>query len=102
MKPKKNLLLLIILITVNLNLFAWSSSNEGILYTMETLCLLSDSISYNQSDQIYEVNCNIIILENDTLKILPGETVKFISIPGSPQTFRNRIKIYSDFHVAKT
>ena len=79
MKPKNLILLLTILIAVNFNLYAWTSSNEGVCYTMDTLCLLSDSVSYNQIDEMYEVDCDIIILENDTLRILPGETVKFLS-----------------------
>jgi hypothetical protein len=55
---------------------------------MDTLCILSDSISYNQVDQLYEVDCHIIIMQNDTLKILAGETVKFLSYPGgSPIRF---------------
>ncbi len=49
---------------------------------MDTLVILSDDISYNSIDEMYEVDCDIIILENDTLKILPGEIVKFLSHPG--------------------
>ncbi len=63
---------------VNLNLSAWTSSNEGVCYTMDTLTTLSPNISYNTMTGIFEVHDNIIILENDTLKILPNEIVKFI------------------------
>lgn len=94
MKTSKPILLIVFLLLLKYNLFAWISSNEGVAYTMDTLCLLSDSISYNSIDEMYEVDCDIIILENDTLIILPGEIVKFISISGPPQTFRNGIKIY--------
>jgi hypothetical protein len=45
---------------------------------MDTLTTLSPNINYNTSTGMYEVHDNIIILENDTLKILPGEIVKFI------------------------
>jgi hypothetical protein len=45
---------------------------------------------------MYEVDCNIVILENDTLKILPGEIVKFFSY-ANPYTVRRGIKIYGCF-----
>ena len=61
---------------------------------MDTLVQLSNDITYNTIDQMYEVDCDIIILENDTLKILSGEIVVFISFAGPPQTFRYGIKIY--------
>ncbi len=72
---KKIMLLLIILIPVIL--FSWISSNEGILYTMDDLCALSDSISYNDSLLQYDVECDIYILENDTLIIESGQIVEF-------------------------
>ncbi|MCB2218935.1 MAG: T9SS type A sorting domain-containing protein [Bacteroidetes bacterium] len=78
----------------NMNsLFAWTSSNEGVCYTMDTLVQLSPDISYNTNDEMYEVDCDIVILENDTLKILPGETVKFFSY-AIPYTVKRGIKIY--------
>jgi len=61
---------------------------------MDTLCLLSDSINYNQVDQLYEVDCDIIILENDTLRIYPGETVMFFQYFPPGNTIRFRIEIY--------
>ena len=67
-----------VFLSVNTNLSAWTSSNEGMCYTMDTLCLLSENISYNTIEEMYEVDCNIIILENDTLKILPSETLNFL------------------------
>jgi hypothetical protein len=97
MNSKKSLLLILLLISLaRLNLFAWTSSNEGICYTMDTLCILSDDISYNAADEMYEVDCDIIILENDTLIILPGEIVKFFSY-ANPYTVRRGIKIYGCF-----
>jgi len=97
MNPKKSLLLILLFITLTrFNLLAWTSSNEGVCYTMDTLCILSDGISYNAADEMYEVDCDIIILENDTLKILPGEIVKFFSY-ANPYTVRRGIKIYGCF-----
>jgi len=89
MKTSLAVTLLAFLLSLNLNLSAWTSSNEGVCYTMDTLCLLSDDISYNTIDEMYEVDCNIIILENDTLKIQLGETVKFLFL-----TSKRGIKIY--------
>ena len=43
---------------------------------MEDLCVLSDSICFNDTISIYEVRCDIIILENDTLRIDAGENIK--------------------------
>lgn len=60
------------------SLFAWTSSNEGVCYTMDTLITLSDDIVYNDLTQMYEINTSIIILENDSLFILPGETLNFL------------------------
>ncbi|MCK4979490.1 MAG: hypothetical protein KAS62_03790, partial [Candidatus Delongbacteria bacterium] len=59
------------------SLFAWTSSNTGLLYEMDNLCILSDSISYNSGSDLYDITCNITILQNDTLKLNPGETAKF-------------------------
>ena len=59
------------------NLSAWTSSNEGVCYTMDTLVQLSPDISYNTTAQMYEVDCDIEILGNDTLLILAGEIVHF-------------------------
>jgi hypothetical protein len=97
MKTLKSLFLIIaITLSINTSLFAWTSSNEGVCYTMDTLCILSDDISYNEIDEMYEVDCDIIILENDILKILPGEIVKFFSY-ANPNTVRRGIKIYGCF-----
>jgi len=62
---------------------------------MDTLVMLSDSIIYNTTDQMYVVDCDIIILENDTLKILPGEIVKFLSYSGGPP-IRFEIIVYGN------
>ncbi|MBC8487746.1 MAG: hypothetical protein H8D45_17085 [Bacteroidetes bacterium] len=67
MKPKIIILLFTFLVAVNFNLKAWTSSNEGVACTMDTLVILSDDISYNSIDEMYEVDCDIVILENDTL-----------------------------------
>jgi len=65
---------------------------------MDTLCQFSDSISYNPVDQMYEVDCDIVILGNDTLKILPGKIVKFLSHPGGPggPPIRYELTIYGN------
>jgi hypothetical protein len=87
----------IVFVTVfgfNTSLLAWTSSNEGVCYTMDTLCLLSDSISFNSIDNLYEVDCDIIILENDTLKLFPGDTVKFISYLTAPNIIMYAMTIY--------
>lgn len=78
MKTKKIILLFAIIISINFNLSAWTSSNEGVCYAMDTLTILSPYISYNSSTGMYELNTHITILENDTLKIKPGEILKFI------------------------
>jgi hypothetical protein len=70
-------LVLSIVLLASTSLQAWTSSNEGVCYTMDTLVQLSLDITYNATNQMYEVDCDIIILENDTLNILPGEIVKF-------------------------
>jgi hypothetical protein len=85
MNPKKSLFLIILFtILVNFNLIAWTSSNEGVCYTMDTLCSLSDSITFNEGLQRYEIGCNIIILENDTLKINPGQYLFFLMVIQPP------------------
>lgn len=97
MKTLKSFFLLIIIsLSIKTSLYAWTSSNEGVCYTMDTLVQLSPDITYNATDQMYEVDCNIIILENDTLKILPGEIVMFFSYE-NPYTVRRGIKIYGCF-----
>jgi hypothetical protein len=79
MNPKKSLLLIILIIFLTrFNLLAWTSSNEEVCYTMDTLTSLSPNINYNYETGMFEVHENIVILENDTLLILPREIVKFI------------------------
>ena len=86
MKTLKSFFLIIIItLSINTSLFAWTSSNEGVCYTMDTLCTLSDSITYNEELQRYEIGCNIVILENDSLKITPGQYLFFLE--GSPPYF---------------
>jgi len=70
-------MLILILLLLQKGLFAWTSSNQGVCYTMDSLCTLTDSI-FSTGDQQYEVHCNIIILSNDTLKLRPGEVIDFI------------------------
>ena len=56
MNPKKSLLLVLLFISLaRFNLFAWTSSNEGVCYTMDTLTTLSPNITYNSSTGMYEV-----------------------------------------------
>jgi len=86
MRPKKSTLLLIILLLIKTNIFAWTSSNEGVGYTIDTLCILSDSINYNPIDELYEVQCDIVILENDSLILNAGEVIKFIVYFNPPQS----------------
>jgi len=90
-----NLLSILLILFVSIqNLSAWTSSNEGVCYTMDTLVMLSDDIIYNTIDQMYEVDCDIIILENDTLKLLPGDTVKFISYLTPPYIIMYTMRVY--------
>lgn len=89
---KIKLLLLSILIPVLL--FSWTSSNEGTLYIMDDLCALSDSISYNDSLLQYDVECDIFILENDTLMIEPGQIVEFIMLFQVGNTICYGMRIY--------
>jgi len=78
---KKSMLLIPLVWLFIVTLYGWQSSNDESLYTMDELCSLSDSISFNSETLQYEVRCDIIIMENDTLKIHPGEVVKFVSYP---------------------
>jgi hypothetical protein len=95
MKTLKSFFLIVVIIIISkTSLFAWTSSNEGVCYTMDTLCYLSDSISFNTSDNLYEVDCDIIILSNDTLKFLPGDTVKFISYLTPPNIIMFTLTVY--------
>jgi FlgD Ig-like domain len=71
------LLPLFIIIILSGNLYAWTSSNDGFLYIMDDISELSDSINYNDALSQYEVRCDIVILENDTLMLNPGEVIKF-------------------------
>jgi hypothetical protein len=45
---------------------------------MDTLTSLSPDIAYNLTTGMYEINTSIIILENDTLLISPGEILNFM------------------------
>jgi hypothetical protein len=83
-------LALLIILIYNSSLKAWTSSNEGVCYTMDTLTALSPNIVFNPGAGMYEITTNIIILENDTLKILPGEILKFLD---NNNVYRG-IKIY--------
>ena len=78
----KHLVTLSIFLTLSLYSFAWTSSNEGICYTMEMLCELSDSITFihNDTAKYYEVKDDIIILENDTLRLVAGEELLFLDM----------------------
>lgn len=78
MKTISTLALLILLLYFNCRLSAWTSSNEGVCYTMDTLTALSPHISYNSATGMYELNTHITILENDTLLVNPGEILKFV------------------------
>jgi len=89
----KRIILLFTLIFIGVRLFSWSTSNEGILYDMDTICTLSDSIWWVEEEQHYFVDCWINILENDTLRINEGVWVKFRR-PG--------IKVYGKLEVLGT
>lgn len=96
MKFLRSFLIFITVICFNSNLLAWTSSNEGVCYTMDTLCFLSDSINFNSIDNLYEVNCNIVILNSDTLKLIPGDTIKFIQILAPPIFIKYNLIIYGN------
>ena len=87
-------ILLVSFLFLPLVLFSWTSSNQGLNYTMDDLCSLSDSISYNDSLSQYNVECDINILENDTLIINPGQIVEFIMLIQIGNTEFYGIKIY--------
>jgi hypothetical protein len=78
MKHLTTIVLLAAYFSLKSTLFAWTSSNEGVCYTMDTLTILSDDIVYNNSTQMYDINTSIIILENDSLFIMQGETLNFL------------------------
>jgi len=79
------------------NLSAWTSSNEGVCYTLDSLVTLSDSVYFDNTDNLYVGFCHINILENDTLMIHPDEILKFLMDlqPGN-YTFYG-INIYGTF-----
>lgn len=78
MKPKKNNLLLLIFISLQINLFAWTSSNEGVCYSLDSLSTISDSVYYSENEDLFISFCHLNILENDTLMISEGERLKFL------------------------
>jgi hypothetical protein len=75
---KSFILIFVIILSTKISLFAWTSSNEYIAYNLETLTILSDSIYFDNEDSLYVAFCHINILENDTLIISAGETLKFL------------------------
>ena len=89
----KKLLIYISLILMPFMAFSWTSSNNGESYTMDDLVTLSDSISFNDSLRIYEIRCNIIILENDSLFLDRYNKLHFIPILYGPWIFYG-MKIY--------
>lgn len=79
MKASKSLsLIIVITLSIKTSLFAWTSSNEGVCYSLDSLALLSDSIYYNDTSKVYVSFCHINILANDTLKINEGEILMFL------------------------
>ena len=89
---KKNILF-IMLLFIGIRLYSWSTSNEGILYDMDAICTLSDSVWWVEDEEHYFVDCWINILENDTLRINEGVWVKFRR-PG--------IKVYGKLEILGT
>lgn len=99
MNPMKSLLLILLFVSLTrFNLFAWTSSNEGVCYTMDTLTSLSPNINYNYETGMFEVHENIVILENDT-EILPTTTNYLVLNNNYPNPFSNFTTI--SFEVAK-
>jgi hypothetical protein len=69
-------------LALNTSLLAWTSSNEGVCYNLDTLDLLSDSIYFDSSENRFVAFCNISILENDTLIINSGQSLMFLELGG--------------------
>lgn len=69
----------IFLLLLHFDSFSFTTSNTGIIYEMSDFEALSDSVSFNSASNLYDIICNITILDNDTLKLNPGETLKFYS-----------------------
>jgi len=57
--------------------FTWTSPNEGKTYELEDIVELSEDVTYNSSEERFEIRCDITISSNDTLKVNPGENVMF-------------------------
>jgi len=94
----KEKLLLSIQLVLIVAVYGWQSSNEGNLYHMDDLCSLSDSICFNDTTSQYEVRCDIVIMESDTLKINAGEIVKFCELHLPQNTIFYGIKIYGNLN----
>ena len=73
----KKILILIISLFAIIEASAWTSSNQGTNYTLEDIALLTDDINYIGNSQ-YDISCDIIILENDTLTLNEGEELLFL------------------------
>jgi len=99
---KKSMLLIPLVWLFIVTLYGWQSSNDGSLYTMDDLCSLSDSISFNSETLQYEVRCDIIIMGNDTLKIHHGEVVKFFVFHEPGNEILYEIRIYGCLKAAGT
>lgn len=75
----------VIIALLGMELYAWTSSGSGVKYEMDDITALSDSVSFNLSQNLYDITCGITILQGDTLKINPGEALKF---------YRTRLTVY--------
>ncbi|MBM3435059.1 MAG: T9SS type A sorting domain-containing protein [Bacteroidetes bacterium] len=84
---KSDFLVFSMVLALNTSLFAWTSSNEGKCYTLDTLDLLSDSIYFDTSEERFVAFCNLIILENDSLIIDAGQSLMFLEYVIPPGIF---------------
>ncbi len=93
----KKIILFVLIIIVFKNTYAWTSSNEGIAYTMEMIDQETEYISFNNTTSQYEIWCDIEILENDTLIINPGENLKFCNAKNEGKSTSYGMEIYGTF-----
>jgi len=81
----RKLSLMIFLFFLFINLYCWQSPNEGNSYTIEYLSAINDSITYVEADNRYEIICDLIIMEADTLIINSGMEIKLYSRFGASE-----------------
>jgi hypothetical protein len=99
MKTFKSFFLIIaITLSINTSLYAWTSSNEGVCYTLDSINSLTDSIYLDTNENRFVAACDLIILENDSLQIIAGQELMFLEVFSPPQDwFFYGIKVFGVF-----